>query len=180
MAFDKHIIFWHFIFIFVSLVKNEMHFIISIILVGCVTRSERVEKGAVAGNIEFSFEKWHRGKSIRNLEGRHGNSLLSRGACSPPNTVIVVIIFILHGCWGVQFLCLSLCACFLVWFKALSLCIGSAEGRRQLRTFKELRGNTTFKCSPSGPCVACHYSEKVCSSAVIVSSSRPCFLASFF
>ncbi|CAN6463737.1 unnamed protein product [Victoria cruziana] len=41
-----------------------------------------------------------------------------------------------------------------------SMVAEGAEGRRQLRTFKELRGNTTFKCSPSGPCVACHYSEK--------------------
>ncbi|KAF3783373.1 hypothetical protein EJ110_NYTH32077 [Nymphaea thermarum] len=37
---------------------------------------------------------------------------------------------------------------------------GSMRSRRQLRTFKELRGNTTFECSPSGSCVACHYSEK--------------------
>ncbi|XP_049935011.1 uncharacterized protein LOC116258640 isoform X6 [Nymphaea colorata] len=41
-----------------------------------------------------------------------------------------------------------------------SMLAQGATSRRQLRTFKELRGNTTFECFPSGPCVACHYSEK--------------------
>lgn len=36
-------------------------------------------------------------------------------------------------------------------------------GRRLLMSFKETPsgGNATFDCSPSGPCVACLYSEKV-------------------
>ncbi|XP_058115597.1 uncharacterized protein LOC131258350 [Magnolia sinica] len=34
------------------------------------------------------------------------------------------------------------------------------EGRRFLLSFREIGGNTSFECSPSGPCVACQYSEK--------------------
>ena len=38
-------------------------------------------------------------------------------------------------------------------------------GRRALMGFKETPngGNITYECSPSGPCVPCAYSEKVCS-----------------
>ncbi|KAL2904128.1 Vacuolar protein sorting/targeting protein 10 [Bienertia sinuspersici] len=39
---------------------------------------------------------------------------------------------------------------------------GGKVGRRRLLGFKEKRAgtNTTFECSPSGPCVPCQYSEK--------------------
>ncbi|XP_068653446.1 uncharacterized protein [Aristolochia californica] len=31
---------------------------------------------------------------------------------------------------------------------------------RSLMSFRERKGNTTFECSPAGPCVSCQYSEK--------------------
>ncbi|GAB4839885.1 hypothetical protein Ancab_020594 [Ancistrocladus abbreviatus] len=39
---------------------------------------------------------------------------------------------------------------------------GGGVGRRGLLSFKETPagGNSTFECSPSGPCVPCQYSEK--------------------
>ncbi|KAK6931150.1 hypothetical protein RJ641_002943 [Dillenia turbinata] len=39
---------------------------------------------------------------------------------------------------------------------------GGGVGRRLLISFKETPdgGNTTFECSPSGPCIPCQYSEK--------------------
>lgn len=37
----------------------------------------------------------------------------------------------------------------------------SSGGRRSLLGFVEAQGNSSYRCSPSGPCVPCQYSEKV-------------------
>uniref|UniRef100_A0A0E0R1A1 Uncharacterized protein n=1 Tax=Oryza rufipogon TaxID=4529 RepID=A0A0E0R1A1_ORYRU len=36
----------------------------------------------------------------------------------------------------------------------------SSGGRRSLLGFVEAQGNSSYRCSPSGPCVPCQYSEK--------------------
>ncbi|BAF25840.1 Os09g0560400 [Oryza sativa Japonica Group] len=37
----------------------------------------------------------------------------------------------------------------------------SSGGRRSLLGFVEAQGNSSYRCSPSGPCVPCQYSEKL-------------------
>ncbi|XP_074571366.1 uncharacterized protein LOC141827923 [Curcuma longa] len=37
---------------------------------------------------------------------------------------------------------------------------GGAGGGRLLLSFQEVKGNASFRCSPSGPCLPCQYSEK--------------------
>ncbi|RWW17964.1 hypothetical protein BHE74_00015377 [Ensete ventricosum] len=38
---------------------------------------------------------------------------------------------------------------------------GGARGGRLLLSFQEAKGNASFRCSPSGLCLPCQYSEKV-------------------
>ncbi|KAJ6802137.1 uncharacterized protein M6B38_193730 [Iris pallida] len=37
---------------------------------------------------------------------------------------------------------------------------GGGGGKRSLLGFRESKGNSSFQCSPSGPCIPCEYSEK--------------------
>uniref|UniRef100_A0A453LMT5 Uncharacterized protein n=1 Tax=Aegilops tauschii subsp. strangulata TaxID=200361 RepID=A0A453LMT5_AEGTS len=48
--------------------------------------------------------------------------------------------------------------------------------RRSLLGFVEAQGNSSYRCSPSGPCIPCQYSEKVSPAAPPLSflpSSQP-------
>lgn len=38
---------------------------------------------------------------------------------------------------------------------------GGGGGGRLLLGFQEVKGNASYQCSPSGPCLPCQYSEKV-------------------
>ncbi|RRT58929.1 hypothetical protein B296_00033176 [Ensete ventricosum] len=39
--------------------------------------------------------------------------------------------------------------------------VEGARGARLLLSFHEAKGNASFRCSPTGPCLPCQYSEKV-------------------
>jgi hypothetical protein len=45
---------------------------------------------------------------------------------------------------------------------AMAAAASTAKGaRRSLLGFVEAQGNSSYRCSPSGPCIPCQYSEKV-------------------
>lgn len=62
--------------------------------------------------------------------------------------------------WRLLALLMAIC-CSLPSTKGASEVVGGGGRGRLLLGFTVTKGNSSFQCSPSGPCLPCQYSEKV-------------------